>query len=157
MEAIGQPNIHVDGQTASADGSDRFLANGDRVRPERLPEAGIEPHAILPKRWLIIVDDTGERYGVLHERPVMAGLGSIFPIREKGQAARGNPARLLGHELVGLATGCEVHAAHPRFHGPPKFNLGCVRADRLCLQIQQDQARDRAVRHAHQLADPVPA
>jgi hypothetical protein len=83
VKAIGQPNIHADGQTTGADGSDRFLANGHRMLPQRPPKAGIEPHAVLPERWLIIVNDAGESYGVLHKRSVMAGLGSIFPVREK--------------------------------------------------------------------------
>src|SRR5690349_3364731 len=90
---------------------------------QRAPETLVQPDAILPEGWLTTVDDSGQGNRILHECPIVAGLGTTLTVSEEGEAASGNAPRLLGHELVGLATRTERHSPHPGLHRPPEFDL----------------------------------
>src|ERR1700722_2102480 len=113
MKTIGQPDIYVDCKAASADCLDRFLAYGNRMVPERAPEVGIQTHTVLPKGWLIIVDDTGKGDGILDKSAIVPRLCPVSAIGEEGQSTGGNAPGLFCHKLVGLSACSQAHAAHP--------------------------------------------
>ena len=73
MEAVGEPDVDINGQTSRANGPDGFLSNRHRMLAERAPETRIEPNPVLPERRLIIIGDTGERDRVLDESAVVGG------------------------------------------------------------------------------------
>jgi hypothetical protein len=106
MQAVSQPDIHVDREAAGADGSDCLLPHWHRMVFERLPETRIQPNTILPKAWLVVVDDVGKGDRILDEGAVVPRLSPVFPLCEECQPASGNPASLLGDELIGLAARC---------------------------------------------------
>lgn len=89
----------------------------------------------------------------LDDRVPGEGLAAVIAVPEERQPAGGDPLRLLADQPVALAADRDAHATEPGVHRAAELDLAAARAQRLGLQVEQDQPCPAAVGHAH---DPGP-
>ena len=144
VEAVGEPDVDVDGEGFGADGAEGFFADGDGVVAEGAPEAFVEADAVLPEGGLGVVGEAGEGDAALDEGAVAAEFG-VGEVGEEGEAASGDATGLFGDELVGFAACGEGHAGHPGLHGAAEFDFGVAGSNGFGLEVEEDEAGDAAV------------
>ena len=81
MQAVGEPDVDVQGQRAGANCPDGLLADRDRMLTEGPPEAFIEPNTFLPERPLAFICRGCKGYRVLHKGAVLPELCSGIAVR----------------------------------------------------------------------------
>ena len=140
VQAVGQPEIEVERHAALAEQPDRRLADRHRTLGDRLEEALAE----LDRAHLVAA---GPLEAAADDRVLPADSGALAC---EGEADQG-PLDLLrlAADLLVVRTGDgHAHAAQPAAHAGAELDDPGVGLDRLGLQVEQDQPRLRAVRHA---------